>query len=86
MDEQPVQLVRETRTPLPATTKPPVRAAYECEPTGTAALFRSCDHSSCSRAGTAPERKAKTDCAKQVAALLESHYAVFRRSQHSSEA
>ncbi len=39
MDEQPVQLVRETRTPLPATRTHPQRSDYEYERAGTAAAF-----------------------------------------------
>ena len=39
MDEQPVQLVRETRTPLAATKTRPKRVDYEYERAGTANIF-----------------------------------------------
>lgn len=39
MDEQPIQLLNETRTPLPATKNHPQRVDYEYERTGTASIF-----------------------------------------------
>ena len=39
MDEQPVQLVRETRTPGEATAAHPRRGDYEYERAATAAMF-----------------------------------------------
>ncbi len=39
MDEQPVQLIRETRRPLPAQPGQPERVDYEYERNGTAAIF-----------------------------------------------
>ena len=39
MDEQPVQLVGETRKPIPATKKHPKRINYEYERKGTASIF-----------------------------------------------
>ena len=39
MDEQPVQLVKETRTPIEATAKHPRRVDYEYERAGTAEIF-----------------------------------------------
>ena len=38
MDEQPVQLIRETRTPMPATRDRPCRVDYEYERAGTASV------------------------------------------------
>ena len=40
MDEQPVQLVQETRPPIAATREPPRRVDYEYERAGTASVFR----------------------------------------------
>jgi hypothetical protein len=39
MDEQPVQLLKETRVPIPATGRPPKRVDYEYERAGTANIF-----------------------------------------------
>jgi hypothetical protein len=39
MDEQPVQLVKETRKPIEATAKHPRRVDYEYERAGTASIF-----------------------------------------------
>jgi hypothetical protein len=43
MDEQPVQLLKETRTPIPATKDHPRRVDYEYERAGTASLFLFCE-------------------------------------------
>jgi hypothetical protein len=39
MDEQPVQLLKETRTPIPATAQHGKRVDYEYERAGTADIF-----------------------------------------------
>lgn len=39
MDEQPVQLIQETRSPLPALPGHPPRMDYEYERNGTATVF-----------------------------------------------
>ena len=76
MDEQPVQLVRETRPPLAATAEHPQRVAdYEYERAGTAAVFMFCEPLSGWREATARERRTKTDWALEVAQLLEGRYA-----------
>ena len=76
MDEQPVQLVKETRLPLAATVEHPQRVAdYEYERAGTAAVFMFCEPLSGWRAATARERRTKTDWALEVAQLLEGRYA-----------
>jgi hypothetical protein len=46
MDEQPVQLIKETRLPLPATLGQPLRVDYEYERIGTANIFLFTDGSS----------------------------------------
>ena len=43
MDEQPVHLIRETRTPMPATRNRPRRVDYEFERAGTASVFMFCE-------------------------------------------
>ena len=76
MDEQPVQLVRETRLPLEATPEHPQRVAdYEYERAGSAAVFLSCEPLSGWREATARERRTKQDWAQEVARLLERRYA-----------
>jgi len=39
MDEQPVQLIKETKVPIPATKSKPVRIDYEYERAGVANVF-----------------------------------------------
>jgi len=39
MDEQPIQLLKETRVPIPATQEHPRRVDYEYERAGTASIF-----------------------------------------------
>ena len=39
MDEQPVQFLKETRTPIPATQGQPAREDYEYERNGTGSVF-----------------------------------------------
>ena len=75
MDEQPVQLVKETRAPLAATRKHPERVDYEYERAGTAAVFMFCEPLRGWREATPRERRTKTDWALEVAALLEGRYA-----------
>ena len=76
MDEQPVQLVRETRPPLAATAEHPQRVAdYEYERAGTAAVFLFCEPLVGWREATARERRTKLDWALEVARLLEGRYA-----------
>jgi hypothetical protein len=75
MDEQPVQLIRETRTPIPATKEHPRRIDYEYERAGTASIFMFAEPLAGWRQATARETKTKIDWAVEVAALLEGRYA-----------
>ena len=76
MDEQPVQLVRATRSPLAATAEHPQRVAdYEYERAGTAAVFMFCEPLIGWREATARQRRTKQDWAEEVAQLLEGRYA-----------
>jgi len=75
MDEQPVQLVGETRVPIPATKEHPERADYEYERKGTASIFMFAEPLSGFRQATARPRRTKVDWACEVAALLETRYA-----------
>ena len=75
MDEQPVQLVKETRESLPAMLGQPQRGDFEYERAGTAAVFMFCEPLSGWRQATARKRRTKVDWAQEVAALLEGRYA-----------
>ena len=75
MDEQPVQLVKETREPVAATADRPRRVDYEYERAGTAAVFLFCEPLAGWREATARQHRTKTDWARQVACLLEGRYA-----------
>ena len=75
MDEQPIQLIKETRTPLAATANRPQRSDYEYERAGTASLFMFTEPLSGWRRVTARPRRTKVDWALEVAELLEGRYA-----------
>jgi len=79
MDEQPVQLIKETRTPIAGTTEHPRRVDYEYERAGTASIFMFTEPLSGWREATARERKTKVDWAIEVARLLEGRYAACPR-------
>ena len=70
MDEQPVQLVKETRTPIPATKNHPQRIDYEYQRNGTATVFLFCEPLGGWREATVRQQKTKVDWAREVAALL----------------
>ena len=75
MDEQPVQLLKETRTPVPATAKHAKRVDYEYERAGTAAIFMFAEPLAGWREVAVRERKTKIDWAVEMARLLEGRYA-----------
>jgi DDE superfamily endonuclease len=75
MDEQPVQLLKETRVPIAATKDHPRRVDYEYERAGTASIFMFCEPLSGWRQVTVRERRTKVDWAKEVAELLRTRYA-----------
>ena len=74
MDEQPVQLVKETRKVIPATKDRPRRIDYEYERNGTAAIFMFAEPLSCWRQATARKHRRKSDWAQEVALLLDGRY------------
>jgi len=74
MDEQPVQLIRETRQPIAATLRHPKRVDYEYERNGTASLFLFTEPLAGRRYVTARSQRTKQDWAREVAALLDTHY------------
>ena len=75
MDEQPVQLFKETRPPIPATTKHPRRVDYEYERAGTATIFMFAEPLAGWRDVEVRKQKTKLDWATEVARLLEGRYA-----------
>ena len=75
MDEQPVQLVNETRVPIAATKTHPERVDYEYERNGTASIFMFAEPLSGFRQASARARRTKKDWALEVAHLLDTRYA-----------
>jgi len=74
MDEQPVQLIKETRKPIAATAKHARRVDYEYERAGTASIFMFTEPLAGWRKATARESRTKLDWAEEVARLLEGKY------------
>ena len=75
MDEQPIQLLKETRVPIPATMEHPRRVDYEYERAGTASIFMFCEPLSGWRQVSVRERRTKIDWAREVEELLTTRYA-----------
>lgn len=74
MDEQPVQLLKETRTPIAATKNHPKRVDYEYERAGTASIFMFCEPLVGWREVSVRPRRTKIDWAEEVAQLLRTRY------------
>lgn len=74
MDEQPVQLIKETRKPLPAGPGKPVRVDYEYERNGTANIFMLTEPLGGYRHVSVRERKTGIDWAHEIRDLLEVRY------------
>lgn len=75
MDEQPVQLLKETKVPIAATKNHGKRVDYEYERNGTASIFMFAEPLSGFRQATAREHRTKQDWAVEVAHLLDTRYA-----------
>ena len=75
MDERPVQLLKETRVPIPATREYGQRVDYEYERHGTASILMFAEPLSGFRQATARAQRTKTDWAIEVAHLLDTRYA-----------
>lgn len=75
MDEQPVQLQRETRPPLPASASHGKRVDYEYERNGVANIFMFAEPLACWREPRVRAKRTKIDWAIEVARLLEGRYA-----------
>src|SRR5260370_14598736 len=63
MDEQPVQLLQETRVPISATKKHGKRVDYEYERNGTASIFMFAEPLSGFPQATVRVRRTQADCA-----------------------
>src|SRR5947209_15422604 len=75
MDEQPVQLLKETRVPIPATKEHGQRVDYEYERNGTASIFMFAEPLSGFRQATARPQRTKQEWTMEVAQLLDTRYA-----------
>jgi hypothetical protein len=75
MDEQPVQLLKETRTPIPATADHGKRVDYEYERAGTTNIFMFTEPLAGWREVAVRETRTKVDWAIEMARLLEGRYA-----------
>jgi hypothetical protein len=71
MDEQPTQLIKETRIPLPRAPGQPERFDYEYERGGTASVFLFTEPLADWRRVSARERRTKQDFAEEIRKLLE---------------
>ena len=67
MDEQPVQLLKETRQPIAATLTHPKRVDYEYERNGTASIFMFTEPLVGYRQVSVRPRRTKADWATEVA-------------------
>lgn len=79
MDEQPVQLLKETRVPIAATKSRPRRVDYEYERAGTASIFMFCEPLAGWREVHVREQRTKVDWAREVAQLLQTRYAAAEK-------
>ncbi len=75
MDEQPVQLTKETRKPIAATSEHPQRVDYEYERAGTACIFMFAEPLSGWRKVSVRPRRTKLDWALEMEELLGTRYA-----------
>ena len=75
MDEQPIQLLKETRNPIAGTRGHPRRVDYEYERAGTASIFMFCEALAGWRRVSVRDRRTKVDWAQEVEELLRTRYA-----------
>jgi hypothetical protein len=70
MDEQPVQLLKETRKPIDGTKRYPRRVDYEYERAETASIFMFCEALPGWRQVSVRDRRTKVDWAQEVEGFL----------------
>lgn len=75
LDEQSKQLIRETRTRVPAASGRPARVDYEYERAGTANLFMIFEPLAGWRHVKVTKRRTKIDFAHMIRELVDDHYA-----------
>lgn len=75
MDEQPVQLTKETRQPIAATIEHPRRVDYEYQRAGTASIFMFAEPKLGWRKVSARPHRTKVDWAFEMEELLRTRYA-----------
>ena len=75
MDEQPVQLLKETRVPVPASKKHARRVDYEYERNGTASIFMFAEPLAGWRQVRVRPRRTKVDWALEMKELLTTRFA-----------
>jgi hypothetical protein len=75
MDEQPIQLLKETRPPIAGTRRHPRRVDYEYERAGTASIFMFCEPLGGWRRVSVRDQRTKVDWAQEVEELLRTRYA-----------
>ena len=75
MDEQPIQLLKDTREPIAGTKQHPRRVDYEYERAGTASIFMFSEPLSDWRFVSVRDRRTKVDWAKEMEQLLATRYA-----------
>jgi len=74
MDEQPTQLIQETRIPLPAQPGKPERYDYEYERAGTAVNFLLTEPLGCWRKINVRDHRTSVDWAQEIKELLDVDY------------
>jgi len=74
MDEQPIQLLKETRKPIAATKNHPKRVDYEYERAGTASIFMFAEPLAGSRKVSVRPRRTKIDWALEMEDLMNTRY------------
>jgi len=79
MDEQPVQLLKETRTPIPATKEHGQRVDYEYERAGTANIFMFTEPLAGWREVSVRKTKTKVDWAIEMARLWRAATPIARK-------
>lgn len=73
-DEKPLQLLEETRVPLPPKPGQPALVDYEYRRKGTANLFMAIEPLAGWRSVTVTERRTKRDFATELKRLVDEHY------------
>jgi hypothetical protein len=79
MDEQPVQLLKETRVSIPATKRTARRVDYEYERAGTASIFMFTEPLNGWRHVHVREQRTKVDWAIEMEELLRTRYAAAKK-------